>query len=319
MTIPVACASMLFMRSSMSALLLLPGIALAGEGGGSHYVPGTQNEFFLGVFGPAGFYLRNDIWTYDYDVGAHIRNGVAVGEATQKVTLNTTKLSWLTDYEIFGGRYGASVALTYVVDADISGTAVTGPNGFTRGTSISGFSDAYIAPLLLNWAHDKQHFTFKLAAYAPTGSFDADNALNTSRNYWTGEVGGSYTYFDPQTGFEISASAGYLSNERNSDTGYRSGDEVHLDWTVAQHFSKSFTAGLSGYFYSQVEADSGTVVGPLSASSFKAWGYGVGPVVQWNVPVGEKSVGIIAKALFDVDSSDRLSGDLYMLSLTYAF
>lgn len=319
MTILVARSPLGIIRDTTLALLLWPGVALAGEGGGSHYVPGTQNEFFLGVFGPSGFYLRNDLWTYDYDVGAHIRNGVAVGEATQKVTLNTTKLSWLTDHEIFGGRYGASLALAYVLDADISGAAVTGPNGFTRGTSISGFSDAYIAPLLLNWAGEKQHFTFKLAAYAPTGSFDADKALNTSRNYWTGEIGGSYTYFDPQTGFEISASAGYLTNERNSDTGYRSGDEVHLDWTVAQHFSKTFTAGLSGYFYSQVEVDSGTVVGPLNASDIKAWSYGLGPGVQWNVPVGDRSFGIIAKALFDIDSSDRLSGDLYMLSLTYAF
>ncbi|MDW3224930.1 MAG: transporter [Paracoccaceae bacterium] len=313
------CISKRRIRNATLALLLWPGIALAGEGGGSHYVPGTQNEFLLGVFGPAGFYLRNDVWSYDYNVGAHVRNGVAVGEASQKVTLNTTKLSWLTDYEILGGRYGASLALTYALDADISGTVVTGPNGFTRGTSISGFSDAFVAPLLLNWAGEKQHFTFKLAAYAPTGTFDANNALNTSRNYWTGEIGGSYTYFDPQTGFEVSANAGYLSNQRNSDTGYRSGDEVHLDWTVAQHFSKSFTAGLSGYFYSQVEADNGTVFGPISASDIKAWSYGLGPVVQWNVPVGDKSIGIIAKALFDIDASNRLSGDLYMLSLTYAF
>ncbi len=305
--------------NAAAALLLWSGVAVAGEGGGSHYVPGTQNEFLLGVFGPPGIYVRNDTWFYDYNVGAHVRNGVAVGEATQKVALNTTKLSWLTDTEMFGARYGASVALTYVLDADISGSAVSGPGGFTRGTSISGFSDLYVAPLLLNWAGQKQHFTFKMAAYAPTGSFDVQQALNTSRNYWTGEIAGSYTYFDPQTGFEVSATAGYLTNERNSDTGYRSGDEVHLDWTVAQHFSKSLTAGISGYFYSQIEADNGTVVGPVSASSIKAWSYGLGPVVQWNVPVGDKSMGIIAKALFDIDSSDRLTGNLYMLSLTYAF
>lgn len=306
---------------STAALIagLVTGPVLAGEGGGSHYVPGTQNEFLLGVFGPAGFYLRNDTWYYDYDVGAHVRNGSAVGSAKQTVLLNTTKLSYLTDAEILGARYGASVALTYVLDADISGSVTSGPFGFDKGTSISGFSDAYIAPLLLNWAEGNQHFTFKLAAYAPTGTFDDSKALNTSRNYWTGEIGGAYTYFDPQSGFEVSANFGYLHNWENPETDYRSGDEVHLDWTVAHHASPSFTYGLSGYFYSQIEADEGNVAGPLDGSDINAWSYGLGPVVQWNVPVGDKTMGIVAKALFDLDAQDRLTGDMYMLSLTYAF
>ena len=82
-------------------------------------------------------YLRNDVWSYAYEVGAHIRNGVAVGSATQDVVLNTTKLSWLTSAELFGARYGATVALTYVLDAEIFGEVVSGPGGLTRGTSTS--------------------------------------------------------------------------------------------------------------------------------------------------------------------------------------
>lgn len=302
-----------------SATFFAPALVLAGEGGGSHYVPGTQNEFLLGVFGAPGVYLRNDIWYYDYDVGAHVRNGVAVGSAEQSVFLNTTKVSYLSDFEVLGARYGASVALTYVFDADISGDVVSEPLGFTKGTSIDGFSDLYVAPVLLNWAKDKQHFTFRLGAYAPTGSFDADKALNTSRNYWTAELGGAYTWFDPQSGYEASATFGYLHNWENSDTDYRSGDEVHLDWTVGRHLSKTFTAGISGYFYAQVEADEGTVVGPIDASEIKAWSYGLGPSAQWTVPVGDTSIGVIAKALFDIDASDRLTGNMYMISVTYAF
>ncbi|AEI96403.1 SphA family protein [Roseobacter litoralis] len=313
------------MRKPAIAAIMAAGVvgggspAFAGEGGGSHYVPGTQGEFLLGVFGPAGVYLRNDTWFYDYDVGAHVRNGLAVGSANQQAWLNTTRLSWLTDTEVFGARYGGSVVLTYVLDADISGQVVTDPGGFTRGRSISGFADLYVAPVLLNWSQDKHHFTFKLGAYAPTGSFDPDKALNTSRNYWTAEIGGAYSWFNPQSGFEVSANFGYLHNWENPDTDYRTGEEVHLDWTVAQHVSKSFTAGISGYFYAQVEADEGNVVGPLDASDIKAWSYGLGPVAQWNVPVGGTSIGVTAKALFDIDAKDRLSGNLYMLSLSYAF
>ena len=35
--------------------------SLAGEGGGSAYLQGTFNDFAAGVFGPPGFYLRNDL------------------------------------------------------------------------------------------------------------------------------------------------------------------------------------------------------------------------------------------------------------------
>ena len=303
----------------ISAFVVASAPVFAGEGAGSHYVPGTQNEFLLGVFGPPGVYLRNDLWAYNSSVGAHVRNGVAVGSARQDVILNTTKLSWLTDAEVFGGRYGASAALTYALDAEISGEVVTGPGGFTRGTSISGFSDIYVAPVLVNWTQDKQHFTFRLGAYAPTGTFDPEKALNTSRNYWSAEIGGAYTWFDPQSGWDISASFGYLYNWKNPATNYRTGNEAHLDWTVARHVSQAFTMGLSGYFYGQLEPDEGTVAGPIDASDIQAWGYGVGPVGQWNVPVGDTSLGVIAKALFDIDAADRLSGNLFMLSLTYAF
>ncbi|ABG33216.1 hypothetical protein [Roseobacter denitrificans] len=42
-------------------------------------------------------------------------------------------------------------------------------------------------------------------------------------------------------------------------------------------------------------------------------------MAQWNAPVAGTSIGVTAKALFDIDAKDRLSGDLYVLSLSYAF
>ena len=171
---------------------------------------------------------------------------------------------------------------------------------------------------MLNWAGEKQHFTFKLGAYAPTGTFDADSALNTSRNYWTGEIGGAYTYFDPQTGFEASAEfrLSLQLGKPGNQLPFRRRGLSELDGCPA--LFEDFTAGVSGYVYSQIEPDEGDVVGLLDASDIHAQSYGLGPAVQWNVPVGETSVGVIGKALFDLDATDRLSGNLYMLSLTYA-
>ncbi|MGJ8544105.1 MAG: SphA family protein [Sulfitobacter sp.] len=300
---------------------LLSGPAEAGEGGGSHYVQGTRNDFLIGVFGPPGVYLRNDIFYLDLNIGKHIAGGRAVASANQKVTINTTKLSYLSDTEIWGGRYGASIGLSYVLDASISGQAsLGGAPAFARAGSGSGLSDIYVVPFMLNWTQGNHHFTGAIGTYVPTGGYDIDRKINTGRNYWSPDLTGSYTYFDPQAGYEISVSAGVMYNFENPATDYRSGSEFHLDWTVAQHFKNGVAAGLSGYWLQQLEGDSGTIAGPISASSIKGYSLGIGPSVQANIPLsGGKSLGIVAKALFDIDSRDRFNGDMFMLSASYKF
>ena len=241
-------------------------VSVAGEGGGSHFVPGTQNEFLLGVFGPPGFYLRNDTWSYDYDVGAHVRNGVAVGSATQEVVLNTTKLSWLTSAELFGARYGATVALTYVLDAEIFGECRQRPRRVhARNVDFRLFRSLCRAALAeLGGRETALHV--QAGAYAPTGTFDADNALNTSRNYWTGEIGGSLYLLRSANRvrgvgkFRLSQQLG----EPGDELPFRRRGLSELDRRPA--LFEDFHGGVSGYFYSQIEADEGAVVGPLDAS-----------------------------------------------------
>jgi len=41
----------------------------AGEGGGSHYMPGTKGDFAMALIGPKGWYLRNDLTYIDGDIG----------------------------------------------------------------------------------------------------------------------------------------------------------------------------------------------------------------------------------------------------------
>lgn len=38
-------------------------------------------------------------------------------------------------------------------------------------------------------------------------------------------------------------------------TQYQSGDELHINYTVAQHFSEAFGIGLTGYYYHQLTDD----------------------------------------------------------------
>ena len=49
---------------------------------------------------------------------------------------------------------------------------------------------------------------------------------------------GGYTYFNPQTGHEFSAVAGFTYNFKNQDTQYQNGIDFHVDW-VPPSFSRS--------------------------------------------------------------------------------
>jgi hypothetical protein len=70
-------------------------------------------------------------------------------------------------------------------------------------------------------------------------------------------AGGGYTYFNPQTGHEFSAVAGFTYNFKDQSTQYQNGIDFHLDWGASQFLSKQVFVGLVGYVYQQVTDDFG--------------------------------------------------------------
>ena len=76
-------------------------------------------------------------------------------------------------------------------------------------------------------------------------------------------------------------STGADFNQEKPDTDYKSGTQVHLDGTLAQHFPLAgglAGAGFSAYYYQQVTGDSGS---GASLGDFKAKTVGVGPTVSY--------------------------------------
>jgi len=88
---------------------------------------------------------------------------------------------------------------------------------------------------------------------------------------------------------------------------------------LAQYFSESFGVGLNGYYYQQLTSDSGTLPLGINVANFKGFGVGLGPAVIVNLPIAGKPVSFIAKAIFDVDSSDRFKGNFFMISTAFKF
>ena len=305
----------------LASLIFSPTVLLASEGGSSGYLQGTYGEFASGMLGPQGFYMRNDLFYYDAEVGIRPLGGAINIGAEQQVTGDLLKFAYVSDLTFLGGKYNAALAIPVIFNGSASGSLSTPVPGFGtyRSGDVSGVGDIYLTPAALGWDWGNHHLNANLSFVIPTGSYDASKLLNTGRNYWSFDPTVYYTWLQPQRGHEVTVSLGYMINEENSDTNYTTGDELHIDWTLAQHFSESFALGLVGYFYEQVTNDEGQLPAGFDAKDFKGSGAGVGISALYARPLLGKDMNFIAKWVTDTNSKNRMEGDIFMLSFAFKF
>ncbi len=207
-----------------------------------------------------------------------------------------------------------------------------------------GFGDIEMFPIMLNWTKRggeegiygyALEYQTEFGIFAPTGNFDNDLTANTGRNYWTFEPSGAVSYsLEPAAtqpfSFQFTTSAGFDFNTKNGKTHYQTGDQFHLDGTLAAYLKLAdylpqlggyAGVGVSGYFYQQITKDSGSgaVLG-----SFEGMTTGVGPVLSYaytnfgnknNDPVF--SVGAEVKWLPELSVSNRLEGNIVWLKVVF--
>jgi len=89
-------------------------VSQASEGGSSLYLMGTYNDFYMGVWGPPGIYLRNDVFLYSARVDATPLGGRLAAGVRQNVWGNVAKVALVTKWKVLGGNYGAAVSIPVV-------------------------------------------------------------------------------------------------------------------------------------------------------------------------------------------------------------
>ena len=300
--------------------------AFAMEGGGSHYMPGSRGDFAMALIGPPGWYLRNDLSLASGDMNALVIGDKVYASADQDVWVNNFKGIYLAASGLAGGRFGAVVSVPVVLDASLSADIAFPPRD--RDGSKTGFADMNVT-VFNNWKFGNISHNVGLTIFAPTGSYDSDRLINLGRNCWSFDFTLASTWLHPTRGHEISYTLGYMTNTENQDTDYQSGDEVHLDLHLGQHFSAAFAIGLEGYYYKQVSDDDGplldyanTLLPTLGANALggnRAESYGAGPSVKYSFKMGDRDITTIAKWLHDFDAKKRFESDLIMVSCAFKF
>lgn len=212
---------------------------------------------------------------------------------------------------VLGGQLAIGVTgLFGRSSASIDGTltAAVGPLFATRtgflGDSITSVGDLY-PQATLKWNAGVHNFMTYVTGDIPVGAYDRTRLANLGIGHAAIDGGGGYTYFNPATGHEFSAVAGFTYNFINKDRDYQSGIDFHIDWGASKFLSKQVFVGLVGYGYQQITDDFGAH--PI-LGGFRSRVLGIGPQIGFLFPVGDMQGYLNLKGYGEFEAANRPSG-----------
>ena len=276
------------------------GAANATEGGGSVYPHGTEN-FMSGALPPAGLYgmVFGNVYSADR-VNGPDGNDLKVTDFKVRANVVAPRLVWVTGQQVLGGDLAAHV-IAPLVDLKVSTPGGT--------QSKSGLGDLTVG-LALGYHHSPNlHSVAALDAYLPTGDYDKNDIANIGRNYAAIEPVYALSYIDPK-GFNGDLKLGYLINQRNDDTKYRSGNEFHFDYAAGWGLGNGWVLGVGGYYKQQVTGDSGSG----AAGDNKYRGMAIGPNVKYD---SGKGWFVTAKWQKEVEVENGAQGDALWIKAVF--
>ena len=325
-------------RLGVAAIVLAPAImlfsdcALADEGGVSFWIPGLFGSLAATPQQP-GWSLANIYYHTSVSAGADVARAreftlnrvPANGTLNANLNLNinaTGNLGFVIPTYVFatpvlGGQASVSLMAVYgVVGTSLAGTlsgvvrrrrSATAPFG-PRFDSISdttwGFGD--VVPMFqLKWNAGVNNFMTYVTGDIPVGAYQSTRLSNIGIGHGAIDAGGGYTYFNPQTGHEVSGVLGFTYNFINTSTQYQNGVDLHFDWGASQFLSKEVMVGLVGYLYKEIGCDSGS---GDHVGCFQSQVFGIGPQIGFLFPVGDMQGYLNLKAYGEFDNANRPAG-----------
>lgn len=298
-------------------ILLGQAPAHGSEGASSYYFAGAFGSFMVAVPPPPGFSVASQTLIYDGLANRAVLNGRASFGLRAFALYNFLAGSYTFEQPVLGGRLQVAAAAPFPSYMNVGVSLETNRFGaFGGGTSDFGIGDTLITPFALYWAFGE--FNVKLTQYviAPTGHYDPNAMINVGRNYWAFDTQLGFTWFHKATGTEVSLLPGIMLNTTNQATNYKTGSEFHLDFMVNQFVMPSLSLGVQGYWYKQIEGDSGSgaIFGPFMGESF-----GLGPALLW-VPESTKGrYSVVLKWTHDFSNTNRFNGDWGQVAMSWRF
>jgi hypothetical protein len=307
-----------------AALILSPVVSRADEGGVSFWLPGQYASlaatpqvpgWALGVI----YYHTNveafgnvaaskEILTGRIPANVNVNLNLSLAGQGDLIVLAPT---YTFAQPVLGGQFSVGVSSWFGRNAaSIAGTltVATGSVFATRTgmleDSLTSYGDI-VPTVTLRWNRGVNNFMTYVTGDIPVGNYDSMRLANIGIGHGAIDSGGAYTYLNPATGNEFSATAGFTYNFKNPETQYRSGIDFHFDWGASHFLSKQLFVGIAGYAYQQVTDDSGQ--NPI-LGGFRSRVLGVGPQIGYLFPVGGMQGFLGLRGYGDFDAANRAPG-----------
>ena len=218
-----------------AALALVSQASLADEGGVSFWIPGFFGSLAAAPLQP-GWALQTNYYHTSVSAGADVSRAreITIGKIPVNLNANLSAnldaradLGWaLPNYTfatpVLGGQASVGVLGIYgrvstSLAGTLSGTLATpfGTFPFARSDNISdsvwGFGDV-IPIATLRWNAGVHNYMTYITGDVPVGAYDSTRLANIGIGHGAIDAGGGYTYFNPQTGHELSGVLGFTYN-----------------------------------------------------------------------------------------------------------
>lgn len=293
--------------------------AHAAEGGIGVYLLGAKATTGVAITPPAGVYFQNDTYFYDGKLSgskALPTGGLLVGNVSSQTWLNLSSPIWITPVNLLGGSLGFSATIpvgTPKIDATLLVNSPRfGPLGRSVSDSEFNLSDFYISSFI-GWNAGNFHWQVGISGIIPSGTYTSGQLSNASLNRKAIDAFGTFTWFDPKQGLDLSAALGFTFNQANSATDYKTGDEFHLEWAATKYLTKEFTIGLVGYYYQQITADSG--VG-ARLGAFEGRVTALGGAIGYTFEAGKLPISTRLKIFREFNAVNRQEGTAGYLTVS---
>jgi len=233
-----------------------------------------------------------------------------------KVDLGMVAGTYVFATPVLGGQASASLLGIYGANStslagSLTGTLTTplGAIPFSRfdsiDSSIVAFGDL-VPQFALRWNAGVHNYMTYITGDIPVGAYDSNRLANLGLGHGAIDAGGGYTYFNPETGRELSAVLGFTYNFKNPATQYQSGVDMHLDWGASQFLTKQVQVGLVGYLSQQVGCDTGS---GDHVGCFQSRVAGIGPQFGYIFPLRDGLQGYInVKGYWEFAAQNRPEG-----------
>jgi hypothetical protein len=298
-------------------LLLLTGPAWSQ----SHYLPGSLPTDSVTALPPfPGWYYSNNAAYYQGEANLsrslfHDRVPLDL-RLKADVFADTSFVVWQSGKKLLGGDYGVLVGVPLLQPgaaarldiARLQGREVSGTGNFALG-------DVFVAPLALGWRGERYTAMFNYGLYLPTGSYDADRALNNGLGYLSQQVqlGGAY-FVDEAKTWSLNATGTMEFNGRNSQLDIDKGDYFTFEWGLKKKLSPDVSLGLVGYDTWQVSGDSGPGL-RFGTDPIRDSAHALGGELNISFPQANH-LSLSLRHLRDYETFGRFSGNVTSLTMS---